>query len=83
MAELVERFKPVWTRRIQRAFLQLLIEREVGTTDDIRPIVDVPASAGTSTWGAAIQGLVKARLIRRVEYVTWSRAERNGCPIGL
>jgi hypothetical protein len=83
MTSLVERFKPVWTRRIQRAFLGLLIEQQTGTTDDIRSDVDVPPESGTAIWGAAVQGLAQARLIRRLDYVTSSRPERHGCPIGL
>jgi hypothetical protein len=59
MTALVKRFKPVWTRRIQRALLHRLIEEQVGTTDDIRPTTDTPAEAGTSVWGQRSKGSSK------------------------
>lgn len=78
---LVERYKLVWTRRIQRGFVLFLVEHQTGTTDDIRPLVDVPPEAGPSVWGAAVNGLRQARIIRGVGHVTSSRPERHGCEI--
>ena len=83
MTGVVERFKPGLTRRIQHAFLTRLMAQPTGTTDDIRGCVDPSPDAGTAVWGAALQGLVRDRLIRRVEYVPSSRPERHGCPVGL
>jgi hypothetical protein len=78
----VRRHKLVATRRVQRGFVTRLMSTGQATTDDIRGSVNLPDACGTAVWGAAIQGLAKARLIRHRNYVTSSRPERHGCPIG-
>lgn len=79
----VERHRAIWVRLIQRAMVRHLMTCPTATTDDIRPVVDVPAEIGRAGWGAAVQGLVKARLVRRVGYVTSSRPSRHACPVVL
>jgi hypothetical protein len=79
----VARARRVWTRRIQRAFLALLMERQTGIVDDIRGRVKPPTDAGTALWGAATLGLALRGLIRRVEFTPSSRPERHGCFIGV
>lgn len=83
MTSLVRRRRPVASRCIQRALLSRLMDVGRASTDDIRDGVAVPPDTTPSIWGAAVQGLTRARppLIRSVGRVVSSRPERHGCEI--
>ena len=79
----VERRHRVWVRRVQRAFIEHLMEQPTGTTDDIRPRIDAPTEAGTAFWGSAVLSLSITKMIVRVGRHVSGRAERHGCEIGV
>jgi hypothetical protein len=79
----VERRHRVWVRRVQRAFVEHLMEYPTGTTDDIRHRIDAPTEAGTAFWGSAVLSLSKTKMIVRVGRHVSGRPERHGCEIGV
>lgn len=79
----VERRHRAWVCRVQRAFVEHLMEQPTGTTDDIRPRIDAPTEAGTAFWGSAVLSLSTTKIIVRVGRHVSGRAERHGCEIGV
>jgi hypothetical protein len=53
------------TRRIQRAYLALLLDRGPSTTDPVRALVPIPAGTDPRVVGAAVRALARLHLIHR------------------
>lgn len=64
-------------RRVQRAFLGLLMEKPEATTDELRDVVSVSDEWAIRGLGAAMNGLARDRLIRCVGFATSKRSARH------
>jgi hypothetical protein len=65
-------------RRVQRAYLTLLLDGGPSITDPIRDLVPIPAGIDPRLVGAAVRGLAELRLIRRAGLSRSIRPEAHG-----
>lgn len=56
-------FRPVLVRRIQRAYLQFLLQHGPHTSDAARSLVPIPVGIDPRVVGAAVRGLAEVHLI--------------------
>jgi hypothetical protein len=57
--------RAVLVRRVQRAYLRLLLDRGPSTTDPVRAAVPIPAGTDPRVVGAAVRQLAELELILR------------------
>jgi hypothetical protein len=70
-------------RRVQHAFLSLLLDRGPSTTDPIRAVVPIPQGTDPRLVGAAVRQLAEEGLIRRVGLSRSARPEAHGRDLPL
>lgn len=75
--------RAVLVRRVQRAFVTLLLERSPSTIDPIRAIVPIPRGIDPRLMGAAVRELANVRLIYRVGLSRSVRPEAHGRDLPL
>lgn len=65
-------------RRVQRAYLALLLDSGPSTTDPVRAAVPIPSGIDPRLVGAGVRGLGELRLIHRVGLSRSTRPEAHG-----
>jgi hypothetical protein len=75
--------RAVLIRRVQRAFLALLLDRGPSTTDPVRTAVPIPAGTDPRLVGSAIRQLAELELIYRSGLSRSMRPEAHGRDLPL
>jgi hypothetical protein len=75
--------RAVLVRRVQRAYLALLLDRGPSTTDPVRAAVPIPEGTDPRLVGAAVRGLAELQLIRRAGLSRSVRPEAHGRDLPL
>jgi hypothetical protein len=70
-------------RRVQRAYLALLLAGGPSTTDPVRALVPIPDGTDPRLVGAAVRALAELRLIHRVGLSRSMRPEAHGRDLPL
>jgi hypothetical protein len=75
--DLLSQYRPVLIRRVQRAFLDLLLTRGPSTIDPVRALVPIPSGISPKLVGPAVRALVKLKLVRRTGLSRSTRPEAH------
>ncbi len=74
----LELHRAALVRRLQRAYLDLLLSCGPSTSDSLRALVPLPAGTEPRIVGAAVRGLATAGLIRRAGLSRSTRPQAHG-----
>src|SRR5260370_1574661 len=75
--------RAVLVRRVQRAYLALLLDRGPSTTDPVRAAVPIPEGTDPRLVGAAVRQLAELKLIHRTGMSRSTRPEAHGRDLPL
>jgi hypothetical protein len=81
--DLLQQHRACLVRRVQRAFLALLLDGAPSTSDPVRAQVRLPPGSDPRCVGAAVRGLAALRLIRRAGLARSTRPEAHGRDLPL
>lgn len=81
--QLLRHYRPVLIRRVQRAFLALLLDGGPLTIDPVRDAVPIPAGIDPRLVGSAVRQLGESGLITRVGLSRSIRPEAHGRDLPL
>jgi hypothetical protein len=76
--ELLREYRAMLVRRVQRAYLELLLDAGPSTTDPVRDAVPIPAGTDPRLVGAAVRHLAELDLIHRAGLSRSRRPEAHG-----